>query len=325
MARFFIGLITSIFFFANSNSQTKWRFAVVGDTHIGLTDTVAEMIPYMIADSIDLVLVPGDIVQAGRACSAIRLNEQLTKWQNVFAPLYNSGIGVYPIRGNHENDARNDISVWNSVFSGSYLLPQNGLEGEKNLTYAFNHKNALFIGLDNYVNIHSVNQSWLNNQLKLNTLPHVFVFGHEPAFKVFHNDCLDDSISARDAFWRSLSESNVKVYFCGHDHFVDAARIDDGDGNLSNDVYQYISGSGGGPLKIRNNYDGNNSIYSINGLFHEIDYGYALVEIYENNLNEHTVTIKWKKRVRSSDNSKNEYKLTKNNIQYVLRHPSVTK
>jgi hypothetical protein len=35
------------------------------------------------------------------------------------------------------------------------------------------------------------------------------------------------------------------VYLSGHDHFRELARIDDGDGNQDNDLYQYIDGTGG--------------------------------------------------------------------------------
>lgn len=30
-----------------------------------------------------------------------------------------------------------------------------------------------------------------------------FVFGHEPAFKAFHTDCLDDYVIERDTFWNN--------------------------------------------------------------------------------------------------------------------------
>ncbi|WP_372772229.1 hypothetical protein [Mangrovibacterium sp.] len=40
-----------------------WRFAVVGDTHVGSSDTIAEMIPYLLADNIECLLIPGDLVE----------------------------------------------------------------------------------------------------------------------------------------------------------------------------------------------------------------------------------------------------------------------
>lgn len=299
-------------------SQEKWRFAVVGDTHVGSSDTISEMIPFMLADDIDLVLLPGDIVEGGLACSGADLELELKHWLTIFEPLYSAGVGVYPLRGNHEDDARNNQTVWNRVFSGNYLLPQNGPSNEENLTYSFIHKNALFIGLDDYANIHTVNQQWLNEQLAANTNPHVFVFGHEAAFKVFHTDCLDDSVDARNTFWQSLANAGVKVYFCGHDHFLDVALVDDGDGNNENNIYQYLVGTGGGWLMPNYNYNGDNSSYTLNRQFHENEFGYSLIEVSGDGPNDRTVTITWKKRVWNESTGKNEYVATNNVIQYTV-------
>jgi hypothetical protein len=63
----------------------------------------------------------------------------------------------------------------------------------------------------------------VDQELNSNSNNHLFVFGHEAAFKVFHADCLDDSVSARNTFWNSLKTAGARVYFCGHDHFLDAA------------------------------------------------------------------------------------------------------
>lgn len=316
--RLFIAIgIFSIGFHQAVIGQNSWRFAVLGDTHVGSSDTIAEMIPFMQADGIDCILVCGDIVEGGLACSGPELHAELLSWRTILQPLYNSGIGVYPILGNHEDDAQNTIAVWNSVFSGAYTLPQNGPSGEQNLTYSFNHKNALFVGLDDYVSIHKINQNWLNQQLAANTLPHVFVFGHEAAFKVFHADCLDDSVSARDQFWQSLAQSNAKTYFCGHDHFLDVSKVDDGDGNENNDVYQYVVGTGGGWLMPQySNYNGTNSTFTPNRIFHDMEFGYALVEVSGEGPNDCDVTITWKKRTWNSTTLANEYLPTASVIHY---------
>lgn len=300
-----------------TNSQTQWRFAVLGDTHIGISDTLTEMIPYLLADNVECVLVPGDIVEAGMSSSGIQMQTQLKSWQSAFASIYAKGIGVYPIRGNHENDAHNSITAWNTVFSGNSALPTNGPTGEENLTYSFIHKNALFIGLDEYVNIHKVNQTWLNAQLAANTQPNVFVFGHEPAFKVFHTDCLDDSIAARNTFWKSLKQAGVRIYFCGHDHFVDVAKVDDGDGNTDNDIYQYLVGTGGGWLMSQySNYNGSNAPFTPNRIFHDMEHGYALVEVSGSGATDKTVTVTWKKRNWNAQTSTLSYIPTTNIIQF---------
>jgi predicted phosphodiesterase len=274
-----------------------WKFAVVGDTHVTTnSDTIKEMIPYFLQDSIELILICGDIVEGGKMTTSAELETELKMWQTIFQPLYDKGIGVYPIRGNHEDDATDDITVWNKIFTGTKALPQNGPSGEINLTYSFNYKNAMFVGLDNYVNIHKVNQSWLNEQLASNKQPHVFVFGHEAAFKVFHADCLDDFPTERNTFWKSLTDAGVKSYFCGHDHFFDATQIDDGDGNKDNDIYQCLVGGGGGWLMSKYNYNGVNTPYKTNAIYHKMEHGYLLVEISGETSTDVDVTIAWKER-----------------------------
>lgn len=296
---------------------TSWKFAVVGDTHVTYNnDTIGEMIPYFIEDNIDLILLCGDIVQGGRRISAVELEAELMMWQDIFQPLYDAGIKVYPVRGNHEDDARDNLAVWNQFFSEDKALPQNGPSGEVNLTYSFNHKNSLFIGLDNYVNIHRVNQLWLSQQFDKNSQPLIFVYGHEPAFKVFHSDCLDDYQDARNTFWESLSNAGVKTYFCGHDHFLDVTEIDDGDNDAENNVYQYLVGTGGAWLMPKYWHNGENSHYTINPLYHEKKHGYALVEIGSDNKSGLNVTITWKERFVEDGSVK--YKPTSKVIRYQI-------
>ena len=297
--------------------QTSWRFAVVGDTHVGSTDTIAEMIPYMLEDSIDFVVVVGDLVEGGLGTPGTQLLSELEHWKSIFNPIYSAGIPVYGIRGNHEDDANNDITNWNNAFSGSFAFPQNGPSGETNLTYSFTHKNAKLILLDDYKTIHKVNQTWLDQELNTNNSRHLFVFGHEAAFKVFHADCLDDSLSARNTFWSSLKNAGTKVYFCGHDHFLDAALIADGDGDIQNDIYQYLVGTGGGWLMSQySNYNGDNGPFSPNRLFHEMEYGYSIVEINGNSSNDCDVTIRWKKRITNSTDPSNVYVISDHTINY---------
>lgn len=300
---------------AATDEPVTWKFIVVGDTHVTFdSDTISEMIPYFLEDSIDLILLCGDIVEGGKRTSANELETELEMWQAIFQPLYDEGIGIYPVRGNHEDDATDNILVWNSIFTGDKALPQNGPAGETNLSYSFNHKNALFVGLDTYVNIHKINQEWLDEKLDANNQPHIFAFGHEAAFKVFHDDCLDDFPTERDTFWKSLSDAGAKTYFCGHDHFFDAIEIDDGDGNAENNVYQCLVGGGGAWIMPKYRHNGDNASYILNPIYHRAKHGYALVEISGATLSDLDVTITWKERV--VEGAKVMYLSTENVIQY---------
>ncbi len=280
--------------------STAWRFAVVGDTHVPSSSLLGEMASAMVSDGVKLVLLPGDIVESGAAASAATFATQLSTWKALVAPLRAAGIGIYPIRGNHEADANRSVDTWNAAFTGDWALPSNGPTAETNLTYSFTYQNAYFVGLDTYLNLHRVNQTWLDAQLTANTRPHVFVFGHEPAFKVFHADGLDDDATARDAFWKGLAKAGAKVYLCGHDHFFDHARIDDGDGIADNDLHQMVVGTGGGTPFDQFRYNGANSGFAPTGLFHAMSNGYLLVEVSGTGATDLGVSLSFRQRTVSS-------------------------
>jgi hypothetical protein len=277
---------------------SAWRFAVVGDTHVAAGDLAGEMAASMVADGVDLVVFPGDIVQAGLRVSGTELRAELRAWKDAVGPLVAAGIGVYPVRGNHEADAPDILAAWSEAFSGAFALPADGPAGEEGLTYSFTHKNALFVGLDDYVSLHRSNQAWLDTRLASRSgLPHLFVFGHEPAFKVNHTDCLDDDPAARDTFWRNLAAAGAGVYLSGHDHFFDAARIVDAGAGATTGLVQLVVGTGGGDLFSRYGYDGENSDFLPSVLSHLEVNGYLLVEVSGEGEDDLGVTLTFKQRI----------------------------
>ena len=258
----------------------------------------------------------GDLVTGYTVQDPNIFEAQLRIWVKVMSPVYDAGIPVYVCRGNHElgdvwsnypnpgtNPDPNDNNMlrWRNVFGNdSYpqqKLPENGPADEKFMTYSVTHKNALIVMLDNYAGIrhdfhHKINQNWLDNQLRENTKPHIFIAGHEQAFRTLHNDCLDYFPDQRDAFWTTIKNAGGRTYFCGHDHFYDHSRVDDGDGNPNNDIHQFITGTAGAPPYTWSPpYDGNNSVYLVEQWHHARKYGYILVEI--DGLN---VTLNWIER-----------------------------
>lgn len=254
-------------------AQTKWKFIAVGDTRgtsssdIINTPVLTEIANEIVAQQAAFVLVPGDLAYSGSLTA-------FQTWKNIMAPVYNAGIGVFPIVGNHDANA---VSAFLQVFGPD--LPDNGPSGEVNRTYAFTYNNVLILGLDTELNPGRVNQPWLDAMLAQNTLPHIFVFGHRPAFKANHTDCLDDYPTQRDSFWSSLKNSGATAYFCGHDHFYDHMRVGDGDGDPNNDVHQMIVGCGGAPFHTTYAYDGANTSWTPAGVYHEEQYGYTVIEI----------------------------------------------
>jgi hypothetical protein len=268
------------------------RFVVAGDSrgdNNGINATIlSEIVQATIKEGAKFILMPGDEVSGSSTASTFQ--SQLTTFRNTMQPLYDAGIGVYPVRGNHDASSK---TVWDAVFSGAYAMPGNGPSGERNVTYSFTYGDILVIGLDEYINGGRVNQAWLNAQLATNTRSHVFVFGHLPAFSVYHPDTLASHAAERNTFWSSLAAASVRIYFAGHDHLFNHARLDDGDGNPDNDVHQFVVGTAGAPLYTWNGaYGGNNGSWTPQRVYYGSNYGYALVEV-----DGPKVTVTWKQRV----------------------------
>lgn len=295
MAGFVFAAVVLLSSVSATANEDAWSFIIVGDSRSnGENNGVNVKILGEIANEIvrhqaDCVLFVGDLVSGGS--SQEKLESQLMTWRQIMQPVYGAGIKVYPVRGNHDLGKPKGSEAWNKVFSGPYALPDNGPEGEKGLTYAMKHKNAIFVGLDQYVNSNRVNQQWLDEQFKNSGQPHTFVFGHVPAFGLEHKDCLDDDPQGRDIFWQSLRGEGVKVYACGHDHFFDHALVDDGDGNRSNDIHQYVVGTGGAPQnkKWSPPYQGFTGPTQIEQQEHQDEYGFVLAEV----LNDSQCRLRW--------------------------------
>jgi hypothetical protein len=274
---------------AEDAPAARWRFVVTADTRDTAWGYNPIVFPRLVQavlreherSAIDLMLVPGDLVYG-----AVDVQAELAAWAEAVCPLREAGIAVYPLRGNHELLC--DQQCWNSVFMGAGALPGDGPLGEEGLTYSFSHKNALFIGFDNYFG-YKVNVDWVQERLDANTRPHVFSFSHEPAFAAYHLDCLDDFVVERDRFWAALEQAGSRAYFCGHDHFYDHARVLDGDGDANDDIHQFIVGTGGGPLySFSPPYLGNNSGMTLQQMDHAEIEGYLAVEV-----DDLDVTLTW--------------------------------
>jgi len=286
----------------------KWKFMVYGDTRgTSTTDQINTPILTELARATTnekpaFVLVPGDLVNSG-TLSAFQA------WTNIMAPVYQAGIAVYPVIGNHDSA---DVNAYKAVFGPG--IPNNGPAAEIDRTYFITYSNALVLNLDDYVTAGRANQAWINAVLATNTRPHIFAQGHMPAFKANHTDCLDDYQANRNTFWNGLSNVNCRIYFCGHDHFYNHARINDGDGKPENDVHQMIVGCGGAPYYTSYAYDGVNSPYTPTLVYQEMqNYGYEIIEIDGNR-----VTATFYHRTGA-----NSYAATTDVFSYALPLPTI--
>jgi len=310
------------FFLAGTAMADVWRFAVIGDTRgAGAVNTpanpwvntpvLAAMAKAISNDQAELLLVAGDLVYGNPAApQGTNMAAQYAAWTNAMAPVYQAGIRVYPVRGNHESSG--DGAAGTNFLAAFTNLPGNGPSNEVGLTYSFTHKNAFFAGLDQYQNPHSVNQAWLANQLALNGRALVFIFGHEPAVQVASSACLALNRDARDAFVNSLTAAGGQIYFCGHDHFYDHAVVTAPNGRT---FRQLVVGSGGAPGTSWGGTYGAN--FGEGGMATNVQHvgftnGYTLVTV-----SNFTVTVEWK---GSADLATWQ---TLDTFQYVLPNPAV--
>ncbi len=300
-----IALLTAVLSTAGFAAE-PWRFIVTCDSRgrdDGIEKTVLrELVAEITSNKADFVLFSGDLVSGHTASDPAQFEAQLRVWLEEMKPVYDDGIGVYICRGNHEIadawgayggsnlDPNNNFTTrWLDVFGNDlypeHMLPDNGPVGEKYMTYSVTHKNSLVVLIDHYAGIehravHMINQQWLDDQLATNARQHIFIAGHEPAFRALHTDCLDNYPAERDAFWAGIKDAGGRTYFCGHDHFYDHASVDDGDDNPNNDIHQYIIGTAGAPpYSWSPPYSGNNTGYTIEQQHHAEGYGYTLVEV----------------------------------------------
>jgi len=277
-------LVAAILLLSVPAFSVPWRFIVVGDTRGTSssdpinTPILTEIAGRIVNSGAAFVLVPGDLVY-GSTTNQTVLETQLNQWRSTMATVYTAGVGVYVTPGNHEmTSTASQELAWRDVFSD---MPNNGPDGEKNMTYSFKYSNA-FIAAVNTNNVpdagdptaqHQVNTTWLNSQITSNPNQHVFVFGHEPAFTMNHADNLSNYPIIRDQFWDILGGTPDKIYFTGHDHFYDHATMPDTNGDV---VSQFVVGTGGAPLTT---WSPPYADPDVTGIYHAKTYGYMIVDI----------------------------------------------
>lgn len=317
-----------------------WKFAVISDTQGDnrdknikscINDEILNSIAADIAvEKPDIVLVSGDLVNGWFRNGGTDYASQYTNWKKAMKPVFNMGIKVFAVRGNHDSGPERlvlpplpkhlepqsgSLAMLEKAFRNAVIgpsIPLNGPENEKGITYCIIHKNACIIGLDQYAGgQHEINQKWLERQLSNNTRIHLFVFGHEPAFETNHKDNLSFYPLKRDRFWDSIGKAGGRIYFCGHDHFYNRSLIKD---SMGNPVWQIIGGTGGGRLR---QWSGSyKESKRVMGEYHNDDFhGYILVTV-----DGQKVTVEWKALVNASANKWHIYDAYSYSVSSVKTH-----
>ena len=268
--------------------STEVHFCVLGDTRGDDKKSkingpvVQKLVTALKAEAPDFVVVNGDLV-SGYSSS---LEAQLSAWRDLFmAPLLEAGIPVYACRGNHDHSfglkkthhGKTTDEVWNDVFTGKFAFPDNGPPKEKNVTYFVRQGPVLLLVFDNYTkhHTHRLNTDWMEAVLNYyrNEKPlHVFATGHDPAFSVGHKDCLASHKKTRNQFLHLFLRAGGVVYFCGHDHFYDHAKVVRPEGEF----HQFICGTGGAPLRT---WNGKYREKEVIALKHAKQFGYLSVRV----------------------------------------------
>ncbi len=239
--------------------KTKFHFTVTSDAHMGRSyaDFAKFTCPAILANPSGpgaFMVNTGDFDVFTRVNAAI--NEQLIQ------PLKAQGKDYYwyPVPGNHDlyntsNDPKfrteepektqtralieynkknlKHIVNWGPDFESK--LPGYENNGSKYTNYSFDYGNCHFVVLDLFYsnavgprgcgNFHKVTEQWLENDLKANKKPHVFVFGHHPVitYKAKYGDgaAVPEKYLLnfrRKQLWNLLKKYKVDAYLCGHIH-----------------------------------------------------------------------------------------------------------
>lgn len=271
----------------------KWRFIVTGDCRsngahprAGMdqdgvnVQILGELTRAFIKEKPKLIMFSGDLVYG--ANTGEELATQLRTWLKVMKPVYDAGIKVYAVRGNHESYGKGGVAIWRKLMSGRYGMPDNGPKGEKDLTFSVSYKNALLVGFDQFVTDKArVNQTWLDETIKKHPKQHLFLMAHEMAFRAGeHEDNMDNDPAARDRFWNSIARAGGRTFFCGHDHLYDHTAFYAPGWPESKAIHQFIVGTAGAPFYHANKHDGANGDWQQTAISHIQDrFGYLVVDV----------------------------------------------
>jgi len=275
---------------------SPWKFAVLADILVGdadNSDAAANTLEFLAKDmknqGVDLVIFPGDLIDGSNNIRDYR--GQVDSWKAMMKPLYDAGIPIYVIRGNHEADSimSANSDLWLNEFPVLKGLPS----PDDGFTYSFVHKNAKFVGFDQYIN-HSgwMMNSWVTTQINDSTSPLNFAFSHEPLFPNTYGDnaqpkgSMSEDPTSRDRLISALG-THHGAYLAGHDHLYLRANVSDGRGHRVPELIVGTAGHNNYPYasRIVSKYTTSDN-YIVDEVYSDSSdpyFGYLLVTVYDNN------------------------------------------
>jgi hypothetical protein len=213
---------------SNDSSSQTFSFAVIGDTKsfsAGNTNgNLQKAVQSITKQNVDFSFVMGDLVSScdgGSSCQG-----KYDDWKKIMAPLLSK---TYEVVGNHD---RTGGSAADAMWQKEFNLPTNGPAGFGELAYSFDFGNSHFVVLDSEKPkehaVDSAQRDWLEKDLANNKQKNIFVFFHEPAFRMSQDskDALDANPGERDALWNILTNYKVTAVFNGHLHMTAGKKQD---------------------------------------------------------------------------------------------------
>jgi DNA repair exonuclease SbcCD nuclease subunit len=264
--------------------RADWSFAMLGDTrgeHSSTTNGVSTHL-HTIAEKIaslnpEVVLVAGDLINGDdtNTSSHVSFAQQYASWKHAMNPIFNytsnTGIPIYPIRGNHDNNTGEGAPItelkaaYYDAFSA--YVPFNGpnygaTNDQRGFTWSFTHNNATFVGADQYFyynqtpgedGYHELDRAWVAQQFQQTNSAYEVFMAHVPIFMTqgqhtpehfFGDNAV--GFTTRSNFWNNLGEAGVQLYVTGHLHNETVARTTNDYGDT---IIQLLAGNGGAPVE----------------------------------------------------------------------------
>lgn len=200
------------------NKADSMRFAVIGDTGTGKREQaeLAEVLAqYHAVFPFQRVLMTGDNMYGGE--DAKDYND---KFALPYKKLLDAGVKFHAALGNHDNANQRSYKDFN-------------MGGEE--YYSFKESGVRFFALNsNYMDQRQL--KWLEDELKKSGADWKVSFFHHPPYSSGAQH--GSSTELRKIIEPLFIEYGVDVVFCGHEHFYERIKPQQG-------VYYFISGAGG--------------------------------------------------------------------------------
>lgn len=142
--------------------------------------------------------------------------ENLVQWDAWFAEA-SEILATTPfmvVAGNHERESPN--------FYNSFEMPRNGPVNLQEQCFSFDVGPTHWIGLNSITGVRE-QTAWLENDLKTNTRPWVFVFFHRPVYAA-HPSRGDGNRDVREEWGPLFDRYGVDALFHGHDHYYHRSK-----------------------------------------------------------------------------------------------------